>query len=251
MNRKGVGLAAIFFVLILVFVYFFFLNHAGDSQLRSIEIGVVDSVQGNVQSRLARTLRFEKLLFHSKIHNQEVIQTEKDSEAVISFTTSTTLHLAERTRFVAEEDASRPGALIGTVIEGHVAVLQATKANLFRLYYQGHELPLSGQVASGPAVVTPTRGAQPGAGGLIITATLPDDSELPPAKATPGSQNQSANTDDTTDSEPASDVLTNEDIVRQLRGQTGFFQRCYLSFMHRGARRRRSKIKQNEWNHHG
>jgi hypothetical protein len=35
------------------------------------------------------------------------------------------------------------------------------------------------------------------------------------------------------DANESSDILTNSDIVHQLRSQSGFFQRCYLNYLHR------------------
>lgn len=230
MNRKLL-LAAASLLLFIVVAWIFFLRRSPDDAYRGSIVGSVETTKGSVTSRLPRTIEFRGIKGPRPLVNQEVIQTADDSEAVLTLSTLTSVQLAPATRFVVETDATKSDGLIGVVLEGRVMVLDPGAAGQFRLFQRGKELPLDQVPVDGPNTVRPTSPLP--TGGLIVTATTPDDS-APDSASEPAS-----NTNEK--SEPSSDVLTNEDIVRQLRGQTGFFQRCYLSFINRARTRSETK----------
>lgn len=222
MNRNLLIAAAVFLGS-LVIAWMFFLRRAPDDAYRGSIVGSVEVAKGNVTSRLPRTIEFRAIAAPRPLVNQEVIQTADNSEAQIALSTLTTLQLQPATRFVVETDATKSDALIGTILEGQVTVLDPGAAGKFRLFQRGRELPLDRGPVDGPNPIRP--GTPVPMGGLVITATTPEDSAAePPAEPVAPTPDKS---------EVSSDVLTNDDIVRQLRGQTGFFQRCYLGFINR------------------
>jgi hypothetical protein len=215
-------------------------NFLKKSDVRSFDprlytaIGEIQSVEGQVERRLPQSENMETVPGARPLFSQDLVLTQKSSSAVLVFTASqTTLKLAENTRFIAELDSLKPGAIVGTLLDGNIQVLNSGRPGLFRLFREGHEialkdlernlvpiLPGEGKNASAqnaPAV-TPTP-----LNGLTISATLPEE-PVGAAAQPPKTQVSEA---------VSNEILTNEDIVRQLRIQTGFFQRCYLNFIHR------------------
>ena len=141
MIRRNVVVAVVAICVILLGVFLYSRRNDPAVAAGSEVVGSIDSVTGQVQTRIARTLDFNPvLLAPSKtqaLHSQELVQADKDSAAVLTLNSGTSLQLSEETKFVAEIDASRPGSLIGTILEGHATVLAAGKPNLFRLFSQG------------------------------------------------------------------------------------------------------------------
>jgi hypothetical protein len=210
---------------------------------RMVVIGEIQSVKGDVERRLPENVQIEAVRGPAPLHSQETIFTQKDSQAVVSFSDGTTLRLAENSRFVAEVDASKKEAVIGTLLDGSVNVLNTGKPGFFRLFQNGHEASLStteekSLVSLIPANSVPANGSEPlrhaGPGaepGLVISAT---QAEEPAANTlTSATPSTAASDSESAGANATSDNLTNDDIVRQLRGQMGFFQRCYLTFLHR------------------
>jgi TonB family protein len=220
----GVGLGLIGLLVALYLV----LRHFGqDPGGLTTLVGKIDSVQGTVTARLARTLEFKPVLGSQPLFSQEVLQTDQ-GEAILTLQTQTQIKVTEATKFVVETDATRADALIGTILEGKVIILNPGVEGRFRLIQQGREMPLDRAIVNQPNVVSAIKPAP--ISGLVITATTPNENEEPLPESSGSSAVPSRATPDPT---VASDVLTNEDIVRQLRGQTGFFQRCYLGYINR------------------
>ncbi len=221
MNRKVLlGASAVLLALLLT-IYFLFGRGSSDQAGFASKVGTVESIQGRAESRYPRTLDFKPLAPNSDLHSQEVIRTDDGSFVIASLANGTAVRVNEGTRFVVETDATRSDSLIATILEGRVTVLNPGARERIRLFYQGKELTLEEASRLQPSVVTPREAAAPTA--LVITATSPDENATPAPEATPRTSEEAA----------SSDVLTNEDIVRHLRGQTGFFQRCYLTYIHR------------------
>ena len=202
-------------------------------------IGEIQSVTGEVQRRLPGNVDIETIHGSSSLYSQEMIFTQNaPSQAVLTFKGGLSLRLTENSRFVAEVDASKKDAIIGTLLNGSVNILNIGTPGLFRLYQNGHEVALTTieekpMVALIPANTAPENGSEPlrhaGPGaepGLVISATQVEE---PIANATPNADSEVAGGG----GQATSDNLTNDDIIHQLRGQMGFFQRCYLTFLHR------------------
>jgi hypothetical protein len=163
------------------------------------------------------------------LFNQDLVITHAGSNAVLILRTQgTTIRLNENSRFVAELDATREGGVLGTILDGTVTILNPGKAGSFRLFREGREISLNDTeklvvpvLSDSPTTAPPAPEATPS---LVITATLPDEAATPVPR--PAAQTAPATGE-------TSDLLTNDDILRQLRSQTSFFQRCYLNFIHR------------------
>lgn len=197
------------------------------------QIGEITALQGAVERRVPGAVNMESVPSPRPIYHQDLLVTQRDSSLTLSLTPDgPTLRLNENTRFVAEFDATQPGAFIGTLLDGTLTVLNPGRKGLFRLFREGQEISL--ESAEKPLVpvipaetLQPTEESPAATAGIVITATVPDDSAptSTPARAA------TAPTPPTGGGE--SELLTNDDIIRALRNQTGLFQRCYLGFIHR------------------
>lgn len=232
MSRKNLLIAGLGLVAILIALFFASSRFGQDTGGLTALIGKIDSVQGAVTARLPRTLEFKPVLASKPLFSQELLQTDQ-GEAVVTLLTETQIKVTNATKFVVETDATRADALIGTILEGQVVVLNPGVAGRFRLFQQGRELPLDRAIVNAPNVVSSVKPVP--LSGLVITATTPDENEgLPESAANAKSAaNGAIKEKSQIADESSSDVLTNDDIVRQLRGQTGFFQRCYLGYINR------------------
>lgn len=201
-------------------------------RVKANTIGAIESIEGQLERRAAGTVTTEKITSPRTLLHQDLLVTQKNSSVIIRFLkTQTVLKLQESSRFIAESDSSRADSVIATILDGEVAVLSEGAKERFHLFRQGQEIPLSqAGVKSMPEVVlslptpTPAPGTSPQPSPtqapLVIVATKAAETPSPKSSSSEGGQENS-------------NVLTNEDIVRVLRGQSGFFQRCYLNFIHR------------------
>ena len=197
---------------------------------RTPVIGEIIEVSGRVERRPPGGTTSETIPGPRPFRHQELIITQRGASAILKFDSAgTVLRLEEATRFVSELDTSREGAMIGTILDGTARVINPGNRTLFRLYKDGRELSLDEAPkadvpvipAQAPAATPSTSGVLDSNQTLLITATKPIETPTPAPRAT------------APESEPSSEILTNEDIVKGLRAQTGFFQRCYLGHIHR------------------
>jgi len=201
------------------------------------QIGEIAAVDGAVERRTPGAVNMETVPGPRPLYHQDLVVTQRSSSATITLTPDgPTLRLNENTRFIAELDATRPGAFLGTLLDGTLSVLNPGRKGLFRLFREGHEIsvetaekrlvPVIPAEGSAPAAQeAAASGTPPPSGGIVITATMPTDEAQPTPKPAAAAAPPEAE----------SDILTNEDILKTLRGQTGLFQRCYLSFIHRSG----------------
>lgn len=228
-RRPGVLIGAGLGLLVLLVAFYLALRQfSPDPGAFTTLIGKIDSVQGAVTARLARTLDFKKVASGAPLFSQEVLQTDQ-GEAVLTLNTQTQIKMIEATKFVVETDATRSDGLIGTILEGKVIILNPGAEGRFRLFQQGREVALDRAIVNAPNIVTPVKRAP--ISGLTVTATVANEIANETEDALPDAATATGKA--TPDPAASTDVLTNEDIVRQLRGQTGFFQRCYLAYINR------------------
>lgn len=198
-------------------------------------IGRLTSVEGQVERRLPGSAIMETVPSPRPIFHQDMIVTQGDSSAsLVLEPDGPTLRLNENSRLVVEKDTTRPGAFIATLLEGTITPLNSGRAGFFRLFRDGKEVSLDSLsqqlvpvIPSEPAVAaSPTvSGAKPPVSGIVIQVTQLDESVVrpTPTQSAPGASEMAE----------SGAVLTNEEILRTLRGQYGLFQRCYLSYIHR------------------
>ena len=195
------------------------------------EIGSVVSVKGEATHRLPRSVAVEPLQAGRPYLAEEQITTRTAAEVVVVLANGTRLKIGENSRFVAETDPLKPpGAFVATVLDGEVTVAESGKAGTFRMLKQGAEIyPQTTARAGGVPVLPAVPGPQatPGSDleqGVVISATLPDEASTPLPTVTPS---------DGKAAEETTDLLTNDDILKRMRSQTGLFQRCYLNLIQR------------------
>jgi Gram-negative bacterial TonB protein C-terminal len=215
------------------------------------QIGEILSIDGAVERRSPGALTMEAVPGPRPLYHQDLLVTQRGGFATIVLSPDgPTLKINEGSRFIAEIDAARPQAFIGTILDGTVSVVNPGQKGVFRLYREGREIsfesadrtmvpviPMDKSVATGSNATTPpapTTGATPG---IVITATQVDESarasklsHQPSADAAPAAQPPSGS-----DTDSLSDILTNDDIMKTVRSQTSYFQRCFLSYIHRAG----------------
>ncbi len=243
------GLAIGLFAVLAFFYLFKSLSALGARNAKSNRVvGEIESVEGQVEMRKAGSVRFEAVPSERPIENQDLLVTQNASHADVELKASGTaqlkLRLEENSKLIIERDPDHPGGLMGTLLGGTINVIERGQgSSTFRLFRQGREITLS-KAASSDVLLLPKSvetGTQVTAGsprsvgddhlGLVITATREADRSAPgvvePTSPTSG------NEDSGTDLAASMDVLSNEDIVRHLRRQSGYFQRCFLSYLDR------------------
>jgi hypothetical protein len=146
-------------------------------------IGEMTSVDGQVERRLAGSVRFESIPGPRSLFSKDLLVTQKSSFAILSLhegerteTAQLELRLNESSKFVVEFDGSKPGALIGTLLGGTITVIKPGKPGLFRLFREGREIAVgSSEIPNIPVVSQPPiRAGSPSPTapmGLVITAT--------------------------------------------------------------------------------
>jgi TonB family protein len=199
------------------------------------QIGQILSIEGQVERRLPGSVHMETVPGSRPLYHQDLVVTQpRSSVSIVLEPNGPTIHLNENSRFIAELDASKPGAFIGTLLAGGLAVLNPGRKDLFRLFRDGQQVALENAdrtlvpvIPEEPSAVAfdPSATTTPSTG-FVIVATQSEDGTSPKPETTP---------DPHLEAESAADsgVLTNDDIVKALRNQTGLFQRCYLSYIHR------------------
>jgi len=229
-----------------------------------MSVGEIQTVTGQVEHRLPRTIQFKPLTSPGPFHSQEWIATHRDSKAVLAFKSGVILQLNEESRLVTEIDASQPDAVIVTVPSGSVKLLSPGTPKKLRLFQDGQEITLGAEMQSAAAaatrpVITTTEsspstdvGADVSASsgtasssasemasettGPSIVATTVDEAASPVVEPSPRPTATPPRTLPLFKGSAAhqvEDTLSNDDINRQLKAQTSFFQRCYLTFINR------------------
>lgn len=230
-NHLALHIIAILIAVAIATGLFFWLKELEFQPTKNLlAIGEIVTIEGRLDHRLPSTTRTKVFPGPGKFHHQELLITQgAASSAEIYFPSAeTVIRLHGNTRFIAERDPSRDNAIVATILDGTVTVLKAEKSDLITIYKSGRELKLEGHypitlgLDSTPKVKPDTQEAQDTEFRIIVTATTkPADTTKPEEAASE------------TQAEASSDILTNEDILRRLRSQSGFFQRCYLNHIHR------------------
>jgi len=204
------------------------------------QIGQILAIEGQVERRLSGSVHIETVPGPRPLFHQDLLVTQHRSSVTFALEPNgPTIHLNENARFIAEVDPSKPGTFIGTLLSGTLAIVNPGRKDLFRLFRDGQQVALENAdktlipiIPEEPSAMTlkslPT--ASP-TSDVVIIATQTDDSALPKPESTPSTNTGKPLANPQPETE--SGLLTNDDIVKALRNQTGLFQRCYLSFIHR------------------
>ena len=227
MKRFATPLLALVIAILVAFAGYKFIRSLNFASSGGGEvIGKITRLEGLVEHRLARSVNLEKLERTGPLHHQELIVTQPGALVEVNLDVGTTIRIHEGSRFIAEKDTSKQNAIIGTVLGGSVTVPLPGPQGAFRLFREGREIDLMAREEPQAPVIqegqkNDQRPAPPG-GGVVISATAPDETQ-----ATPKPEPQVKAGDD------ATDRLSNDDVIRHIRGQAGFIQRCYLTFINR------------------
>ena len=130
----------IFAILIAVAVatgLFFWLKDADfNSSPKLTAIGEITHIDGRLDHRLPGSHRTQMVPAPPQpLHHQELLITQRASTADLYFSAAeTAVRLHEGTRFVAEKDPVQEGAVIATILDGALTVLQAGKKDRIKFY---------------------------------------------------------------------------------------------------------------------
>lgn len=186
-------------------------------------IGEITAISGSVEHRWPSRVEFLPVAKSGGVlHIGELVRTNVNSQAVIALNNGTQLKIAADSQFVAEADATREGAIRGTIVSGNVEITKPGTS--FALYREGKEVTQGRRIET---IVIPS--SDPSAQSLatpnepVVTAMTPAEVSTPTPPSTPSSTDQPVETGS----------LTNDEIRKSFAKNAGFFQRCYLSHLSR------------------
>ncbi len=215
-------LAAVLIGCLFLFLILYFKGRPTDRALiTQSSIGYVSRLLGDADVRPRGSLTFEKLRADSQLTGGELVVVHEASQVTLGFGQAT-IRLQPGARLVAERDSSKgSGAVVATLQSGDADIL--TSSPLFRLIKNGKEIS-QGSTASEPAPLV--KGGKPAPhAGVVIAATQPLESPTPVQPPT-------ARLNDETDA-TSKESLSNEEIRRAVAAQSGFYRRCYLTYLNR------------------
>ena len=258
MNRRGASLVRLAALGVGVATAFAAYNlmknlHSSAPALDALHaIGKVQINEGKVEARLPKTDHNVDVHAPMPFYNQEQIFTRGGAKATLSFSNGSAITLAPDTKLVAETEGGSTDSVTVTVLTGLVSVTSPGPDGKLRIRKDGEEIsvqellgrslkeltsspnspfrqPARLTVVSGNDQTKPARSTKPL---IIISATtLPDDTAS--ARGDERSRSGKGESGNETATRVLGEALTDAEISRQIRGQSSFFQRCYLSYISR------------------
>jgi hypothetical protein len=218
-SKKG---AAVIAGCLFIFGAFVLVGRRAERIVTYATIGHVGTLVGEAEIRPRGSLNFEKLSSETPIYGGELIVVHEASQVTLGFGQAT-IRLQPGARLVAEKDATRGGGAVqATLLSGDADIL--TTSPLFRLTKGGRDVVGSTSAQAPDAAVI--KGARPSQGhGIVVAATTPIETPTPVQQPT-------LRLSDETDA-TSKDSLSNEEIRRAIGAQTGFYRRCYLTYLNR------------------
>jgi len=220
--RSPKGAAVIVGCLFVFLVFFISGRHTERPRATGASIGSVTALVGDADARPPGSMVFEKLLVDASVLSGELIVVHEASQVTLGFGAAS-IRLQPGARLVAERDPTHgTGAVLATLLDGDADVL--TSSPLFRLVKNGREVirsseaPTLVRTGAAPEVAKPSE--------VVVTASTPI--ETPPPAQTP-----TVRMGDETGDTASKDSLSNEEIRRALAVQSGFYRRCYLTYVNR------------------
>jgi hypothetical protein len=226
---------------LVVAIYGFPLIFAGKQNgssrvFKSAVIGEYKTVLGTVESKMPTELAFTPVRPGAALHVDEVILTHATSEAILKFERGPEIKLKEFSRMVVQNDASLEDGLVLTWLEGSIEMLAKeplTGARTFRVFQNGKDVPLARinidliPVVKLGAEPSPSPAANIAATVAESLSAAPINSQAQPTPPRVLPPKISAN---------VSETISNEEIVSRFKAQTGYFQRCFLTYLERKAK---------------
>ncbi len=191
-------------------------------------------VSGEVEVHLPNSAAFEPLTsVPAPLMSREVVQTKRTSEADIDFGNGVQIFLDENTRIVLRTDDAEPSLVNLTILDGNINLMDTTGnldlTHLLKVYRDGREVnPLQAArkmvpvIRVGPIDTSKNTPPETGSSPVVIVATR-----------SAGQEEKSVVDSNAPEPEHPSESLSNEEILRQFRAQSGFFQRCFLNYTSR------------------
>ncbi|HVK60738.1 MAG TPA: AgmX/PglI C-terminal domain-containing protein [Bdellovibrionales bacterium] len=234
MSRKLIIPFSVFLIAALTAIFAF---RTSDSAKGLIKVGRIDSIEGDVTMKLPGSVKTEPAHAKQDLYSGQLIFTERASQAVLSLNGGTSVRVEPATRFTAEADRAIEGLIAGTVVEGSVTLITQGEAGTFKLFKDGREVALDTDLGVRiPVVQVPinagaTTASAPEAEKAVVVSEATPNPEVESTPTPAPAPIDFANTKGAQPNAP----LTNDEIRSELRGQTPFFQRCYLAYVNRSG----------------
>jgi hypothetical protein len=202
-----------------------------------VPVGEILEVRGHVTHRLPRSVNVEPLSEATELHNQERLTTGKNSSVLLQLDDGSKLRLEEDSSFIVEFDPTKEEALTATLLAGRVTPLVRGKPGALRVFQGGREIDLGETKAEVPVIGSASLPARAGETELVVVAPTPDESAVPASpSASPPTAKAAEPVAKGMGAAKLTDTLSDDEIRKFMRAQTGYFQRCYLTFMNRAGR---------------
>jgi TonB family protein len=240
-TREAALLIGCLFVF-LAFMWVIF--RGGDKSMRAQgskndSIGQVVTLVGEADQRAPGQMSFESLAAGASLVAGELIAVHEVSQVTLKFIGGASLRLQPGARLVTERDSTRAaGAVLATLLDGDADVLAIGTPASFRLIKNGHDITLIGSTnLDAPDSIVVSTGARvfpgpaqarskPANNGALVTATTPIETSAPSSIPT-------SRMGDEGGEQASADSLSNDEIRKALRSESGFFSRCYLTYLNR------------------
>lgn len=236
-QRLKILIAVISCCLVFAVGFYLFKSTAPETQKpRLVEIATIANLVGEADHRLPQALELEPSVLGDSVYAGEMILVRHASEVTLTFKSGGSIRLLPGSRFVGELDSSgTAGSVLGTLVEGDARVLSLGTPGSLRILKDGKPfgveasnesrapvIPVATPAAGISAAQNPGRNQEP----VVVTATTPVET------ATPSPRDGRANTIGGS-AKATSETLGNDEIRKSIRGNSGFMQRCYLTYLNR------------------
>lgn len=198
-------------------------------------VGTLTELVGEADARAPESLNFEAARSGRALVSGEQIVTRAASQATLTFSGGAQVRLQPGARLVAEKT---PEGVLATLIEGDADVLNAGAQ--FKLIKNGRDITRDGSRAGSVdkmnlgdarASVVPSN-ARPAGEPALVTASVPLETSPPEAAKSESVVKPDVNSNANSDAN-SKDSLSNDEIRRAMSAETGFYRRCYLTYLNR------------------
>ncbi len=221
--RSPKGAAVIVGCLFVFLAFMFMGRHTERPRATGASIGSVSGLVGDADARPPGSLVFEKLLNDASVLSGEMIVVHEASQVTLGFGAAS-IRLQPGAKLVAERDpAHGTSAVLATLLDGDADVL--TTSPQFRLMKNGREVVRTSEAPTLVKTGAAPEAAKPSSE-VVVTASTPVETPVPV-------QTPVVQTGDETGDTASKDSLSNEEIRRALAIQSGFYRRCYLTYINR------------------
>lgn len=233
-KQKVVYILALLILGGVLFAASYFLSKPTGPDLSNfMAIGEIESLSGEVESRLPRQPRSDLVAGPRALYSQETLTVRTGGEVMLKFSSGAQVKLLGNSRVIAEADGQDATKVNFTLLSGDIQIPNEGEPGKLNIFREGVRVTKA-ELERPERTVVQVIQAAPSPVEVPITATqkdegLPEDS-VKSAPTTVGKPSNSAS-------------LSNDDINRSLRGQASFVKQCYLNFLSRNSKTPPNKLR--------